>query len=222
MKKNCVLALAVAVSVAFSSCSNEETTSLENNSSGLLKTYQIKRDATGAYSVDFDVEDYTKVDKFTEGNNNEFLLSPAKVAQTAKSISQELVIDNSNLKVSFVDANSDKSAYISITDDNISLQRKENGIKLASYSVEGNQDGTYDLFFDVKNDVDVSFVYNESISTYEVHLKDGAGSETSFSRTLEKEEGKPLKIDFVNYISNPNAKSSDFLMVTRKPEVIIN
>ena len=156
-----------------------------------------------------------------QGNNNEFLLSPAKVAQTAKSISQELVIDNSNLKVSFVDANSDKSAYISITDDNISLQRKENGIKLASYSVEGNQDGTYDLFFDVKNDVDVSFVYNESISTYEVHLEDGAGSETSFSRTLEKEDGQPLKIDFVNHVSNPSAKSAELSLI-RKPIIIID
>ncbi|WP_397447383.1 hypothetical protein [Polaribacter sp. R77954] len=221
MKKISVFTLVAAVSLAFSSCSNEETTTLENNSFSLLKTYQIKRDATGAYSIDFDVENNTKVDKYSDGNNNEFLLSSAKIAQTEKSISQDLIIDNNNLEVSFVDANTNQKSFISISDDNIILQRKGNDTKLASYSVTGNQDGTYNLFFDVKDNVDVSFVYNESINTYEVHLEDGAGGEISYSRTLEKEEGKPLKIDFVNYISNPNAKSAELEMI-RKPKVIID
>jgi len=100
------------------------------------------------------------------------------------------------------------------------LQRKGNGEMLAGYSVQGNEAGTFNLEFDVNDNVAVSFVYNETISTYEIHLEEGSSDNNSFSRTLEKEAGEPLKIDFVNHVSNTSAKSSELLMV-RKPKVIV-
>jgi hypothetical protein len=221
MKKNNLIELLAIVVIVFSSCSNEETTSsLLDNQTSLLKTYEIKRDATGAYSIDFDVTNNTKVEKFINADNNsEYLLSSSNI-ETKEDFSQDLLISDSHLKVSFVDANTNKQSFISVTDDNIKMQRKGDATKLAAYSVEANEDGTVNLAFDVNDNVAVSFVYNEEISTYEIHLEDGIASGSSFSRTLEKEAGEFLKIDFVNHNTNTNAKSSE-MFLTRKPKVIV-
>lgn len=219
MKKSKFLALVAIVSLVFTSCSSEDSVITENPI--LKKTYKVKRDATGAYSLDFD--DNTKVDQVLESadNTRQYLIS-SSLNKVNKNSSQELLIDNDRLKVGFIDADTDKKQYISIIDDNISLQRKsDDNNKLAGYSIESNQDGTFSLDFNVNDNVEVSFVYNEEISTYEVHLEDGTGGDSNFSRTLEKEEGEPLKIDFVNHINNSNAKSYELKMI-RKPEVIID
>jgi len=224
MKKISLLLLA-ALSIVFISCNNEESLSIESQSENLLKTFEIKRDATGAYSVNFDVSNNTKIDKFTDltENKSEFHLTSSDLF-TQKSISEELLIDNNILKVGFVDANAGQSKLISITDDNISFLSKSSDdyIKLSSYSVLANEDGTYDLAFSVKNNVEVSFVYNEEIATYEVHLEDGKSGELDFVKTLEKEIDEPLKIDFVNHITDTMAKSFESESSTiRKPKIIV-
>lgn len=219
MKNNKFLAILAIVSLVFSSCSSEDSLITENQN--LKKTYKVKRDATGAYSLDFDQN--TKIDQVLESANKtrQYLIS-SSTSKTEKNNSQELLIDNNKLKIGFIDADTDKKQYISIIDDNISLQRKsDDNNKLAGYSIQSNQDGTFGLDFNVNDNVDVSFVYNEEISTYEIHLEDGAGGESDFSRTLEKEEGKSLKIDFVNHINNSGAKSFELSRI-RKPEVIID
>ena len=223
MKKTKFLALVAIVSLVFTSCSNEETLLTENQSPKLLKTFKVKRDATGAYSVDFEVSENTKVDKLTNvlENSSEYLLSSTN-NRTKENISQDLLIDNNKLKVGFVDANTDKRQFISISDDNISFLRKsDDNNKLAAYSIQSNEDGTYDLAFNVNDNVDVSFVYNEAISTYEIHLEDGTGGDNNFSRILESKDGAPLKIDFVNHSSNTSGKSIEAL-AERKPRIIID
>ncbi|APZ44999.1 hypothetical protein BW723_01250 [Polaribacter reichenbachii] len=227
MKKNSLLALVAAVLLVFTSCSNEETTPLENESTSLLKAFEIKKDATGAYSVNFDVSNNTKIDKFTDitENKSEFILSSSQFT-IEKSRSEELLIDNNKLKVGFVDVNSNDRKLISITDDNFTFQSKsDNTEKLIEYSILGNEDGTYNLAFSVNDNVEVSFVYNEAISTYEVHLEDGKIGEINYSRTLEKESNAPLKLDFVNHITNTSAKSSESessAETRRKPRIIID
>ncbi|WP_405562550.1 hypothetical protein [Polaribacter sp. Asnod6-C07] len=223
MKKISLLVLIATVAFVFTSCSNEETTQVENQNVSLLKTFEVKRDATGAYSVNFDVSDNTKIDKFTDlsENKSEFHLTSSDLF-TQKSVSEELLIDNNNLKVGFVDANTNGRKLISITDDNISfLSKSEDSKKLSNYSVISNEDGTYNLAFSVKNNVEVTFVYNEGVATYEVHLEDGKSADLDFIRTLEKEEDSPLKIDFVNHISNENAKSSSESQI-RKPRILVD
>ncbi|WP_439130418.1 hypothetical protein [Polaribacter sp.] len=226
MKKINVFALVAAVSLVFSSCSNEENT-IDNNPSSLLKTYQLKRDATGAYSVDFEFAENTKIEKNvnTSNNYNEFLFSSSNFA-SKKNTSQNLSIKNNKLDISFIDGNIGKTYSVSVSDDNVDFQSKAIKSKLKSYSVESIDDVTFNLNFEVRKDVNVSFVYNEEIKTYEAHLKYGTGAKQTFTKTLEKLEGEPLKIVFVNYdrIINTNAKSLDAegFLVTRKPEVIIN
>ncbi len=53
MKKIKFLTLATIVTLIFTSCSNEETLPSEDQNINLSKTYKVKRDATGAYSVYF-------------------------------------------------------------------------------------------------------------------------------------------------------------------------
>jgi hypothetical protein len=220
MKKNNLIALLAIVVIVFSSCSNEEISTLEDNQTSLLKTYKVKRDATGAYSVDFDVSNNTKVERFINADNNsEYLLSSSNV-ETKEDFSQDLEINDSQLKISFVEANTNKKSFVSVIDDNIKLQRKGEGTKLADYSIQGNEDGTFNLDFSVNANVAVSFVYNEEISTYEIHLEDGIAGDSSFSRVLERVNSETLNIDFVNHNSNPNAKSSEVYLI-RKPKVIL-
>ena len=96
MKKNNLIALLAIVVIVFSSCSNEEISTLEDNQTSLLKTYKVKRDATGAYSVDFDVSNNTKVERFINADNNsEYLLSSSNV-ETKEDFSQDLEINDSN------------------------------------------------------------------------------------------------------------------------------
>jgi len=221
MKKIKFLTLVTIVSLVFTSCSNEDALPSEAQNTNLSKTYKVKRDATGAYSVYF--TDNTQVDNvFIDADNTkQFILSNGN-SQSDKNVSQELLIDNSKLKVGFIDAASNNKQFMTIVDDNITLHNKNaDSKKLADYSIQGNQDGTFNLDFTVEDNVAVSFVYNEEISTYEVHLEDGASTTNNFSRTLESEDGKILKLDFVNHVSNSNAKSSEATL-ERKPRIIID
>tara|TARA_R110002096_G_scaffold429554_1_gene642541 strand:- start:230 stop:910 length:681 start_codon:yes stop_codon:yes gene_type:complete len=220
MKKIKFLTLATIITLVFTSCSNEESLPSEVQSANLSKTYKLKRDATGAYSVYS--TDNTQIDRvLTEVDNTKLFFLSNGNSQSHKSSSQEILIDNNKLKIGFIDANTNDKQLLTILDDNISLQSKNNNKKLADYSIQGNQDGTYNLEFTVEDNVGVSFVYNEAISTYEVHLEDGESTTNSFSRTLESKDGKILKLDFVNHVSNSNAKSSEETLI-RKPRVIVD
>ncbi|WP_158841151.1 hypothetical protein [Polaribacter sp. L3A8] len=218
MKNLNLFVLLVSVALVFSSCSNNETQLPEEQSLDLLKTYTIKRDASGAYSVDFDLNDNAKTETVIDKSiNNIFLYSSD--SETSRKTTQNLVIDNSELIVGFVDTSSEKSPKIIIKDTNIRLAKSSND-KLKEYSIKSNEDGTYSLDFSVFENVSVDFVFNEDIKTYEIHLEDGKEGKTNFSRILEKEEGKALKFDFVNHIINSQAKSES-TTIERKPRGII-
>ena len=220
MKKLKLFTLAASAVLMFSSCSSEESISLENESVNLLKDFKLEKKASGEYSINFNVKENTKVEQFTDASYNEFLLSSSNI-KSKENFSKDLSIEKDQLNISIIDANVSKKSSLSIIDDNIKLQSKGSSEMLSSYSVQGNEGGTFDLAFDVNDNVAVSFVYNQAIKTYEIHLEQGNSTTSNYSRVLEKEEGHPLKIDFVNHISNGNAKSASSAMI-RKPKVIID
>ncbi|MFY9242880.1 MAG: hypothetical protein WAO74_07630 [Polaribacter sp.] len=223
MKKTSLAVFATAMSLIFSSCSSEETMLPQEQNSKILKTYKVKRDATGAYSVDFNLSENAIVDKVvdTKTNLKEFSLYSTN-NQTERNYDENLSINNSQLRIGFVDNNVNKKQYISITDDITSFNKKSTDIALLdSYSITSNEDGTFGLDFSVKSNSNVSFVYNEEIKTYEVHLESGANAAANYTRTLEKEEGEVLKIDFVNHIANVSGKGSEAGAI-RKPVIIID
>jgi len=231
MKNFSLLAVVASLTLVFSSCTSNESTLPEEQSLELLKSYKIKRDASGAYSVDFDLNENTSIDNIidlTTNTNNFYLYASGN--KMSRKLTQDLVIDGEQLKVGFVDANSGNSPKITIKDDNITLAKNTSGTKLNDWSITSNEDGTFTLDFKVKNKVSVDFVYNEDIKTYEIHLEDGKSSERDFSRVLEKEDGQPLKFDFVNHVKINNLAKSDGLLdglndltisLVRKPQGVI-
>lgn len=221
MRKTKILAILSAVALVFSACSSEETTTLTEKSPQLLKSFKVKKDALGKYYLDYDLKDDAKIDKIYDASTstNQIYLYSSDVA-TERKLSEEFGLTDSKLRIGFVDTNSDKSPSITITDDNISLA-KGSAEELVSYEIAGNEDGTYQLDFTVASNVNVDFVYNDEIDAYEIHLQEGKVNETSFSRTFEKENGKSLKIDFVNHFDTVAAKG-EYLEAPRKPRVIID
>ena len=63
MKKIKFVAIVLLASLAFSSCSSDEMFSPEEVSEELFKTYQLKRDINGKYSLDINVEDNISIGK---------------------------------------------------------------------------------------------------------------------------------------------------------------
>ncbi|MEO9572171.1 MAG: hypothetical protein ABJH82_00620 [Polaribacter sp.] len=225
MKNYNLFALVASLTLVFTSCSTNETLLTEEQSIDLLKTYTINRDATGAYSIDYDLNsNATSENVVDDSTNTKNIYLYSSDNQSNKKVTQDLVINGTQLKVGFVDTNTDKSHNITITDDNLTVARKTDNKKLKDYSISSNLDGTYTLDFTVNNKISVDFVYNDELKIYEIHLEEGKTSETSYSRVLEKEVGQPLKFDFVNHIKNNTAaKSTDIIEATiRRPEVIIN
>ncbi|PWG04142.1 hypothetical protein [Polaribacter aquimarinus] len=223
MKNLNLLVLVASITFVFSSCSSNETILPEEQSLDLLKTYTIKRDASGAYSLDFDLNNGGKAEKVlnTETKTNQIYLYSSD-DQSSSRVTQDLTIEGTQLKVGFVDTTSDKLPQIMITDDNPKLLSKNNNKKLNDYSITSNGDGTYSLDFNVKRNVKVDFVYNNELSVYEVHLEDGKSKSTSFTRVLENEDGKPLKVDFVNHNRNSNkGEESLAYSIIRKPKVTV-
>ncbi|MCI2229056.1 hypothetical protein MC378_07745 [Polaribacter sp. MSW13] len=224
MKKLNLLSLAVVVTLVFTSCSSNEGLELANPSSDLLKSYTLKRDATGAYSLDFDLNDKTKTDyvKDEKTNTNQIYLYTSDNQETQK-VTQDLFIDGELLKVGFIDTKSNKSSNVTILDTNSSFSRNSDDEMLEEYSITSNFDGTFNLDFKVDQNVTVDFIYNQEDSAYEIHLEDGASDLRDFSRVLEKEDGKPLKFDFVNHFSaNSSSRSSLLETILKRPRVIID
>ena len=118
--------------------------------------------------------------------------------ESSRRVSQDLTfIDGSQIKVGFVDTNSDQKETISIEDDNSSLSRSESD-KLKGFSISKDLNGKYILDYSLNDGVVDNLVFNEEEEEYEIHLDYGKSSETNFSRVLEKQIGQPLKICFVN------------------------
>ena len=222
-----LLPLFVAATLILSSCSSNETLSEEHAKKNLLKTFKVKRDATGAYFLDFDLENNVRTEKVINHltNTNEFHLFESDYAISSK-VSEELLIDGNKLSIGFIDTNLDHRSTITIEDENVSsIKTSAKSISmLKEYSVSSNDDGTFDLDFKVNSQVHVDFVYNEENNIYEVHLEEGKSSGVNFTRSLEKVDGQTLKIDFVNHLSTTSSKGTYAreMETRRKPRVVVH
>ncbi|QTD37117.1 hypothetical protein JL193_13475 [Polaribacter batillariae] len=222
MKTLKLFAFVLAATFVFTSCSNNENLLPEPQPKSLLKSFKIQRDAKGAYSVDYDLSNNVRTEKIVNDKKNSskvYLYSSDE--GISRKESQDLLVAGNELKVGFVDTNTNNNPYVLIEDDNISFAKGKNAEMLLEYSVASNEDGTFSLDFKVNNNVTVDFVYNESEEVYEVHLEAGKASSKAYNRTLTKEEGKVLRIDFVNH--NPSNFSARGIEETirKKPRVSV-
>lgn len=225
MKNFNFLSVLVSLTFIFYSCSTNETHLPEQESLDLLKSYTIQKDVSGKYLVDFILNDNVEIDnvKDLNTNSNEIYLYASNI-ESSRRVSQDLTfIDGSQIKVGFVDTNSDQKETISIKDDNSSLRRSGSD-KLKGFSVSKESDGTYKLNYTLNDGFVQDLVFNEDEKEYEVHLDSGKSTETEFTMFLEKQLGQPLKICFINNKSNSNtsSKSSSSYRRPKTPVVIID
>ena len=221
MKKINLLGLLVVLSLAFTACS-EDSVIAEQQKESLVKKVEVKKDYNGDYYLDFTTKADAKVDRTFDQttNSNQFFVSSSSV-KSNRVFSEGLILKDSELKIGFVDMSSSNGGKsITLIDDNIALA-KGNDRGLTSYNITSQEDGLITLDFTVSNGISVDFSYNEEIDTYEIHLNNGKTSNTSFSRNFEKEDGKVLRIDFVNHYKNQSSKS-ETLEAERKPRVVID
>ena len=226
MNKIKLVAISLLAFLAFSSCSSDELLSPEETSEELFKTYQLKRDINGAYSLDINVEDNVSIDKVknSTNNTNEFHLSSSnsKVAQKSY-YGSDLWFDNDNFRIEYITENSNKTPSISVMDDNIRYNKKGDDELLKEYSITKNEEGSYDLEFRVKNNTGVDFVYDSENDVYEVHLDPNVTSEgnNTYSRTFEKTDGEELlQIHFVNHTGG--SAKGEANVTERRPVIIID
>lgn len=198
------------LSILISSCSNEDNIT-DNQQQGLLKSYKVSRDADGRYTIDYDLVEgaYTETvkDAATQSNN----IYAFEGNRSAKNTNlKQLELEDNKLKIGVFE-NSVQKNSITVEDENIVLGKGEiNPNFLQTYSVEFFGEGKYVLDFIVKEGVSPSFVYNDELNIYEVHLKEGTNTgSTSFTKVYTKSPNLPLKIDFVNYIKTNNRSRSD-------------
>jgi len=218
MKKLCVGFLAVVLAFSFTSCSTNET-DLEIPQESLLKKAQLKRDASGAYSVEFVVADKTVSDSYTDINSlsNEFHLS--KVGYDTKDqYREDLTLNDNKLRIGFFDKETGKSIKLTISDENITFAKGTSTKFLKNYGLETNADGTIQLEFEVNDNVVTEFVYNEELGIHEVHLRKGTSTDKKYSRSLTIPDSGVLKLDFVNH--KFLGKSTSLEVTDRKPEII--
>ncbi|MGG6231705.1 hypothetical protein [Tenacibaculum sp. SDUM215027] len=216
MKKFTPYFLVLSLSVIFASCSSNEAEVIENNPENLLQSYTLKRDATGAYSIDFNTTDNTDVTTLTNVDNSKEIVLAETPQKTATKHSNDFSIENDHLKIGFLEANKGKRTNIYVEDENITFAK---GITefLNSYSITANGDGTYQLDFTVNDNVNTDFVYNENLDVYEIHLSAGESLKKTFSRHFEMNSDKMLKLDFVNHKYSGRTEEET---AERKPRII--
>jgi hypothetical protein len=222
MKKLCVGFIAVVLAFSFTSCSTNET-DLEIPQENLLKSYKLNRDASGAYSIDYDVADNTVSDTRSDLSSltNEFHLSKVR-HDTKDQYREDLTLNDNKLRLGFFDNETGKSMEMTIQDKNIknvTLAKGGENNFLKAYGLVSNNDGAIQLDFEVNDNVVVEFRYNEELAIYEVHLKKGISTVKVFSRSLTIPDTGILKLDFVNhkFLGKGTAE-----LVTTDPEIIIN
>lgn len=209
MKTVQLFTYAAVFSFLLTSCSSEETFMEEPIAENLIKSYSIKRDISGAYYVDYNLADNTAVTSNNNSNTQTIAAYSSNNAAKTKH-SEDLNLENNQLKVDFISENTNEKAQITIFDKDIVLAKgSENNEMLAEYSITKNEDNTYSLGFTVKEGIIVDFVYNEELAEYEIHLEEGNAATTAFNRILEKEEGMPLVFAFFQHSINIAAKTND-------------
>lgn len=219
MKKLSLITLLALITIGFSSCSSEDDLLIQETSSeDFLKSFSVNKDSGGQFSLNYQLGDGVAADqeKDYKTNTNNIYLYSSQV-QTRSIYNDRLAIQDGQLRVNFRNTFNNKIYTITLQDDDIQTSKDSNDNEyIDSYGISGNEDGSYDLDFRVKDGVSVEFLYNGDDDIYEVHLRDDANaSQLDFSQTYTKQEGMTLKIDFVNH---SNGKST----ATRKPRASVD
>ncbi len=216
MKTIQLFAYATVCSILLSSCATEETFNPEPVAEDFIKSLSVKRDLSGAYYVDYELENNVTTEN-TQENGVYNIEAYATDNVSRKSNSEYLDLEKGTAKINLRSENNDENLQITIFDDTKVMARGANSNEmLAAYGITKNEDNTFSLAFTVKDGVAVDFVYNENLEEYEIHLEESSNSSNKeFNRILEKKTGIPLKYAFVNHINSNSSRGAQ--TTTKRP-----
>lgn len=209
--KNLPLSIfAIITTLIFSSCSQEETTFLEEPSSELFGKVVLSRDASGAYTMD--LETNNNVASLITSNHKANSLAIDLYSDTGASeqnISETMSTGSDDrFSVNLNNTITSRTSKLTIFDKEIQFSKTEEEDHLTSYSVVDNGDNTYDLNFTVDASIEVDFTQDEASGEYMIHLEPGAGTQTDYTVTFNREEGENLQILFRNYYPSEDGRST--------------
>jgi hypothetical protein len=225
--KNLSLPIFVLITtLIFSSCSQDDTTFLEEPSSELFGKVMLSRNASGAYTLDLETSNDVTSSFTNDDKANSLDIDLFSDTGAVSEIISEPVSTGSQdqFLLNFKNTITNRTFKLTVQDKDIKFSRTELNEEedhLNSYSVVDNGDNTFDLNFTVDALVDVDFTQDEDTGEYLIHLEPGEGSQSEFSMTFERQEGQTTDIAFVNYYSSESARVTTSTNRIRRPKVSV-
>jgi len=226
--KNLPLSIfAIITTLIFSSCSQEETTFLEEPSSELFGKVMLSRNASGAYTLNLETNNNVASSITNDDKANSLDIDLySETGAVKESISESMSTGSEeSFFVNLKNTITDRTFKVRVSDKDIKFSRtelNEQDDHLNSYSIIDNGDNTFDLNFTVDPLIDVDFTQDEDTGEYIVHLEPGEGSQADYSMTFERQEGQTTDITFVNYYSSTESgRVTTSTSRIRRPKVSI-
>jgi len=226
--KNLPLSIfAIITTLIFSSCSQEETTFLEEPSSELFGKVMLSRNASGAYTLNLETNNNVASSITNDDKANSLDIDIySETGAVKESISESMSTGSEeSFFVNLKNTITDRTFKVRVSDKDIKFSRtelNEQDDHLNSYSIIDNGDNTFDLNFTVDPLIDVDFTQDEDTGEYIVHLEPGEGSQADYSMTFERQEGQTTDITFVNYYSSTESgRVTTSTSRIRRPKVSI-
>ena len=204
--KNLPLSIfAIITTLIFSSCSQEETTFLEEPSSELFGKVMLSRNASGAYTLNLETNNNVASSITNDDKANSLDIDLySETGAVKESISESMSTGSEeSFFVNLKNTITDRTFKVRVSDKDIKFSRtelNEQDDHLNSYSIIDNGDNTFDLNFIVDPLIDVDFTQDEDTGEYIVHLEPGEGSQADYSMTFERQEGQTTDITFVKLL----------------------
>ena len=220
MKNLSLSIFALIITLVFSSCSQEETTFLEEPTSELFGKVVLSRDASGSYTMDLETSNDVASTISSNEKSNSLDIDLYNASGTKQqTISEEMSTGSEDrFSVNLNNTITSRTSKLTIFDKDIQFSKTEEEDHLNSYSVTDNGDNTYDVNFTVDASIEVDFTQDEATGEYMIHLEPGAGTQTDYTVTFNREEGDNLQILFRNYYPSEDGRSTDSSI--DKPKVI--
>ena len=220
MKNLSLSIFALIITLVFSSCSQEETTFLEEPTSELFGKVVLSRDASGSYTMDLETSNDVASTISSNEKSNSLDIDLYNASGTKQqTISEEMSTGSEDrFSVNLNNTITYQTSKLTIFDKDIQFSKTEEEDHLNSYSVTDNGDNTYDVNFTVDASIEVDFTQDEATGEYMIHLEPGAGTQTDYTVTFNREEGDNLQILFRNYYPSEDGRSTDSSI--DKPKVI--
>jgi len=225
--KNLSLPIFVLITtLIFSSCSQDDTTFLEEPSSELFGKVMLSRNASGAYTLDLETSNDVTSSFSNDDKANSLDIDLFSDTGAVSEIISEPVSTGSQdqFLLNFKNTITNRTFKLTVQDKDIKFSRtelNEQDDHLSSYSIVDNGDNTFDLNFSVDALIEVDFTQDEDTGEYLIHLEPGEGSQTDYSMTFERQEGQTTDIAFVNYYSSDSGRVTTSTNRRRRPEVSV-